>query len=75
MQETLSIPDEVWLNGDALNQFVFLKYYTDEVMAVIASIENGGYQVKTWFPVNETSGSSVKAKKKNTNTGTVGECS
>ena len=64
MQETLAIPDEVWLNGDNLNQFVFLKYYTDEVMAVIAQIENESYRIKTWFPVTETSGSKIKTKQK-----------
>ena len=64
MQETLALPDEVWLNGDQLNQYVFLKYYTDEVMAVIAQIENESYQIKTWFPVSETSGSKIKSKQK-----------
>jgi len=64
LQETIALPDEVWLNGDNLNQFVFFKYYKNEVMAAIVEVKNGEMKLTTWFPVSETSGSTVKARQK-----------
>ena len=62
LQETIALPDEVWLNGDALDQFVFLKYYTDEVMAAIVDVKTGEMKLSTWFPVSEITNSKVKVK-------------
>jgi hypothetical protein len=65
--ETFKMPDEVWINnmqGDGFNQYVFIKYYKDQVMAAVASIEEGTvYRVKTWFSVSETTKSASKAKR------------
>lgn len=69
VSETIKSPDEVWINNQdtakrTFNQYVFLKYYTNEVLAVIGSIEKGQvYRVKTWFPVAETTRSKLKAKR------------
>ncbi len=64
LQETLLKPDEVWLNGDMLNQYVFIKYYSDEIMAAIVEVKEGEVSLTTWFLVNETTGSKVKLKRK-----------
>jgi SPP1 gp7 family putative phage head morphogenesis protein len=56
--EALKAPDEVWINnadGKLFDQYVFLKYYTDQTLAVIAEIKEGiSYQVKTWLKADET---------------------
>jgi SPP1 gp7 family putative phage head morphogenesis protein len=55
--ETLKVPDEVWINAagsDTFDQYVFIKYNTDETMVVVAKIKGGNlYEVKTWFSVQE----------------------
>lgn len=63
--DTLKNPDEVWINAlSGLNQYVFIKYYTDEVIAVIAEIDKGkAYRVKTWFPIAETTKSTNALKR------------
>jgi hypothetical protein len=69
ISEALKTPDEVWINnGDSakktFDQFVFLKYYQDQVLAVIGEIGEGTvYRVKTWFPVSETAKSGIRAKR------------
>lgn len=58
VDETLKTPDEVWVNnyaGKLFNQYVFLKHYSDQTLAVISEIKEGiVYQVRTWFKVEET---------------------
>ena len=55
VEETMKTPDEVWINngdGKLFNRYFFLKYYTDQTMAVIAEVKDGTvYQVKTWFKI------------------------
>lgn len=69
MSETLKTPDEVWINSgvsgtNTFDQYVFLKYYEDETMAVIGAVENGiFYKVKTWFPVSEVQKTTNKIKR------------
>jgi SPP1 gp7 family putative phage head morphogenesis protein len=68
VSEALKTPDEVWINSGetrkTFDQFVFLKYYQDQVLAVIGAIDEGTvYRVKTWFPVSETAKSGIRAKR------------
>ncbi|MFZ6038642.1 MAG: phage portal protein family protein [Bacteroidota bacterium] len=69
MSETLKTPDEVWINSgvsgiNTFDQYVFLKYYEDETMAVIGAIENGiVYKINTWFPVSEVQKTTNKMKR------------
>lgn len=54
--QTLKTADEVWINATekTLDQFVFIKYYKNEAVAVITEIREGKiYRVKTWFPLKE----------------------
>lgn len=55
--EALSNPDEVWINNyksKLFDQFVILKYYSDQVMAVVAGIERGVvYRVSSYFIAEE----------------------
>lgn len=55
--DALKLPDEVWINAaeaKTFDQFVFIKYYTDETIVVIATIKDGKlYQVKKWLSVTE----------------------
>jgi hypothetical protein len=61
--ETLQQPDEVWITPDTLNQYVFLKYYKDEALAVIGEVKAGTvYKVKTFFPVREKVKAASKEK-------------
>ena len=57
VSETLSTPDEVWINGvksDSFDQYVFVKYYSDIAMLVVTKINNGTlYEVITWFNATE----------------------
>jgi len=57
VEQTLKNPDEVWVNnysGKLFNQYVFLKYYKDQTLAVIAEIkEQTVYAVRTWFKIEE----------------------
>lgn len=54
LRDTLKNPDEVWIGGELFDQFVTLKYYTNETFAVISVIRNGKiYQVKTWLTILE----------------------
>lgn len=44
-----------------LSQYVFLKYYKDETICVIANIHEGNvYEVVTWFPVVENAANAAK---------------
>jgi len=67
--ETLKTPDEVWINSgiygkNAFDQYVFIKYYKDETVAVVAAIDQGTvYKIKTWFPVSETQKTTNRAKR------------
>jgi SPP1 gp7 family putative phage head morphogenesis protein len=67
--ETLKTPDEVWINSgiygkNTFDQYVFLKYYKDETVAVIAAIDQGTvYKIKTWFPVSETQKTTNRSKR------------
>lgn len=55
--ETLKTPNEVWINGEGsneLNQYVFVKYYTDVAMIVTARIKGANlYEVVSWWPAHE----------------------
>jgi len=55
MKETLSTPDEVWVNTlqtGSFDNFISMKFYGDQTVVVISRIENGRVsEVKTWFPM------------------------
>lgn len=57
VDEAMKMPDEVWVNnadGKLYNQYVFLKNYTDQTIAVFAEVKSATvYQVKTWFPIDK----------------------
>ncbi|MDO3641965.1 DUF935 family protein [Mucilaginibacter sp. L3T2-6] len=59
MMQALQKPDEVWVSGDrynpsTLNQLLYIKYFTDETIVVIAEVDkNNVTQVNTWFPLSE----------------------
>lgn len=67
VEQTLKTPDEVWINngdGELFNRYFFLKYYTDQTIAVIAEIKEGiVYQVKTWFKIEESAGNKLSKYK------------
>jgi SPP1 gp7 family putative phage head morphogenesis protein len=57
MNDTLKSPDEVWLNGykgGTLDNLVYVKYYKDMTMIVVANVNNSNVtEVSTWFPLTE----------------------
>ena len=61
MLDTVSAPDEVWINlnkSNYFNQFTMIRYYKDVAVVVNVSIEKGtAYRVKTWFDLDEYKGS------------------
>lgn len=60
----LKTPDEVWINdfeGKTMNQYVFIKYYIDKTIAVVAEIADGNiYRIRTWFPITENKFTKLK---------------
>lgn len=61
MLDTVSAPDEVWINANRsnyFNQFTMIRYYKDVAVVVNVSIQKGtAYRVKTWFNLDEYKGS------------------
>ncbi|QNK63958.1 DUF935 family protein [Pedobacter sp. PAMC26386] len=62
LDQTLKKPDEVWVNDDGsqFDSYVYLKYYKNAIIKVIAELaEDGNLQIKTWYNVslNEISSS------------------
>lgn len=54
MDEALKKPDEVWINGDDLDQINYIKYYDDGAVVVASNIiKNKFNRIKTWFPLKE----------------------
>jgi SPP1 gp7 family putative phage head morphogenesis protein len=52
--ETLLLPDEVWIGGNALTDYYLVKYYTDQVMVVWCKVDGGKVnKVHSWFPLSE----------------------
>ena len=56
MTETLSDPDEVWINTEkgksAYDNYTLIRYYRDEVVVVCCKIAGGKVnEVKSWFPL------------------------
>lgn len=56
MTETLTTPDEVWLNTErgkaAYENYTMIRYYRDVVIVVCCKIEQGKVNaLKTWFPL------------------------
>lgn len=53
--EILANPDEVWINdeaGEAFDSYIYLKYYRNEIIKVVASLDDrGNLEIKTWYPV------------------------
>ena len=55
LKQTLAAPDEVWVNGDKLNQLVYIKYYADKTMIAVATIASDNtLTISDWFPLTET---------------------
>ncbi len=53
VKNALEKPDEVWINGDKLDEFVSIKYYTDQTLITISTVKNGRtYEVSNWVPVD-----------------------
>lgn len=57
MKDTLKSPDEVWLNGykgGTLDNLVYVKYYKDMTMIVVAAVNNTNVtEVNSWFSLAE----------------------
>lgn len=54
LEETLSMPDEVWLNDYAgeFDNMCYIKYYQGKAIAVTCSVKEGKvYEVRTWFEI------------------------
>ncbi|MDD3895252.1 MAG: phage minor head protein, partial [Syntrophomonadaceae bacterium] len=52
--ETLLLPDEVWISGNALTDYYLVKVYSDQVMVVWCKVEGGKVnKVHSWFPLSE----------------------
>ena len=53
-QQTLRQPDEVWINGKAQEDMVYIKYYQDQTLVAIGEIKKGNVvQLSTWFALKE----------------------
>lgn len=56
LDKVLNTPDEVWLNNHAsgqLNNYVYIKYYKDKAIAVIARLkDNLTLEIETWFTLD-----------------------
>lgn len=49
LPEALTSPDEVWLNGDNLGSFVYVKYFKNIILEIIAKLSpSGNLEVDTW---------------------------
>lgn len=59
MTETMSSPDEVWLNnytGDSPNKLCHIKYYEGTCLVAICELRNGViYQLSTWYEISSHS--------------------
>lgn len=58
MVETLSSPDEVWINdyvkGGEFRNMNFIRFYAGKVINVVCEVKNGTvYQVSTWFEIEQ----------------------
>lgn len=58
MQQTMSQPDEVWINGSQgsqdLNNLVYIKYYQDKTMIVLGDIQKSqASTINSWFTLTE----------------------
>lgn len=53
MEQALQEPDEIWLNGKALEDMVYVKYYQNQTLIAIAAVNNGALELSTWFPLAE----------------------
>ena len=54
MAETIKYPDEIWMNGDKLEDIIYIKYYNDKAIIVVGdSQKNLASEVSTWFPLSE----------------------
>lgn len=54
MQEAVQNPDEVWMKGKLLEDFVYIKYYKDETIIINAKVKKGQIErLATWFPLKE----------------------
>lgn len=52
--ETLLLPDEVWISGNALTDYYLVKVYTDQVIVVWCRVDSGKVnKVHSWFPLSE----------------------
>lgn len=53
MQETLQKPDEVWMNGDTLEDLVYIKYYKGQTFITIIDVKANQTKLSTWFTMYE----------------------
>ncbi len=54
VQDTLSKPDEVWVNSDKTTHDS-IKFYKGKVMSVVCELIDGKeYRIKTWFEISPT---------------------
>lgn len=53
--DVLKTPDEIWLNSygrDKMNNYIYIKYYKDTVLAVVARLRDDlTLEIETWHPI------------------------
>lgn len=63
MEETLQTPDEVWLNGSALDDMLYVKYYQGQTIVVRGKIGLQGLELLSWFELAEKKTTIDKVRK------------
>lgn len=53
MDEAIKKPDEVWLQGEELEQLSYVKYYLDKTIVVQSKISNGRVSIVKWAALKE----------------------
>ncbi|ETK06430.1 hypothetical protein T230_12540 [Tannerella sp. oral taxon BU063 isolate Cell 1/3] len=62
IREVADAPDEVWLGRDrkdrnthvrAVNNYIMIKYYKDEAIAVIGKVERAKLMLKSWYVLRD----------------------
>ena len=54
MKAAIAKPDEVWLNGQQLDQLVFVKYYKDQTLVTTASVTNNQSRLLKWMIIEDS---------------------
>jgi SPP1 gp7 family putative phage head morphogenesis protein len=54
LKKAMEKPDEVWINGEQLEDIIYLKYYQDKTMVVVGDVrKSNASAVSSWFTLHE----------------------